>query len=342
MVLPTFDVRAFLHTVVEERIDLLTSVPAIYALAIAQPDFAAFDVSRVTRIAYGGAPIAPSLVRRIQEHFPNARVGNGFGLTETSSIATFLPHEWAADHADSVGFAAPVVDLALDAVDAVSGVGELLIRGPNVVGGYWNKPDATRATFVDGWLHSGDLARIDDQGLVHVVDRAKDMINRGGENVYSVEVENALAGAPGVADAAVVAVPDDVMGEKVGAVVVPVPGSAFDVAAVLGSPVRAAGRFQGAAVLRGAHRSPAPQPRREDPQAAAPGDHRVGSTGARPLTGPLTHPAPQPTETAAPLRTAGVRSALAPPDSPRRRRARPAPVAIAARGPAAGPGARPG
>ncbi len=113
-------------------------------------------------------------------------------------------------------------------------MGELLIRGPNVVGGYWNKPDATRATFVDGWLHSGDLARIDDQGLVHVVDRAKDMINRGGENVYSVEVENALAGAPGVADAAVVAVPDDVMGEKVGAVVVPVPGSAFDVAAVLG------------------------------------------------------------------------------------------------------------
>ena len=94
--------------------------------------------------------------------------------------------------------------------------------------GYWNKPDATAATFVDGWLHTGDLARVDDDGLVRVVDRAKDMINRGGENVYCVEVENALAGAPGVAEAAVVGVPDDVLGEKVGAVIVPLPGQPFD------------------------------------------------------------------------------------------------------------------
>jgi acyl-CoA synthetase (AMP-forming)/AMP-acid ligase II len=228
VVLPTFDVKAFLSAIVEERINLLTSVPAIYALAMAQPGFDSVDVSAVTRVAYGGAPIAPALVRRITEKFPHARVGNGFGLTETSSISTFLPHEWAAEHADSVGFAAPVVDLALDDVDPVSGVGELLIRGPNVVMGYWNKPEATANTFVDGWLHSGDLARIDSHGLVRIVDRAKDMINRGGENVYSVEVENALAGAPGVADAAVVAVPDEVLGEKVGAVVVPVPGAEFE------------------------------------------------------------------------------------------------------------------
>jgi acyl-CoA synthetase (AMP-forming)/AMP-acid ligase II len=130
-----------------------------------------------------------------------------------------------------VGLAAPVVDLALaDPNDA--GVGELLVRGPNVVDGYWNQPEATAATLVDRWLHTGDLARIDD-GLVHVVDRAKDLINRGGENVYSVEVDNALAGAPGVADAAVVGVPDGVMGEKVGAVVVPAPGATIDVAVVL-------------------------------------------------------------------------------------------------------------
>ncbi|WP_219416835.1 class I adenylate-forming enzyme family protein [Pseudonocardia nigra] len=230
MILPEFQVQAFLRTVVEERVNALTSVPAIYALAMVQPNFAEFDVTAVTKLSYGGAPIAPSLVQRIQERFPNARVGNGFGLTETSSIATYLPHEWAAGHADSVGFAAPVVDLALADPDA-AGVGELLVRGPNVVAGYWNKPDATRETFVDGWLHSGDLARIDDEGLVYVVDRAKDMINRGGENVYSVEVENALAGAPGVADAAVVGVPDEVMGEKVGAVVVP--GAGFDPERVL-------------------------------------------------------------------------------------------------------------
>jgi long-chain acyl-CoA synthetase len=230
VVLPVFHVRAFLRTVADERIDLLTSVPAIYALALAQPDFAAYDLKAVSRISYGGAPIAPALVRRIQNAFPNARVGNGFGLTETSSIATFLPHEWAAEHADSVGFAAPVVDLALDAPG--DGVGELLVRGPNVVEGYWNKPEATAAAFVDGWLHTGDLARVDD-GLVRVVDRAKDMINRGGENVYSVEVENALAGAPGVGEAAVVGVPDDVLGEKVGAVIVPLPGQPFAVEPVL-------------------------------------------------------------------------------------------------------------
>jgi long-chain acyl-CoA synthetase len=233
VVLPTFDVRAFLRAVGEERINLLTSVPAIYALAMAQPQFADIDVSAVTKVSYGGAPIAPALVERITKNFPNARVGNGFGLTETASISTFLPHEWAAEHADSVGFAAPVVDLALADVDPVSGVGELLIRGPNVVLGYWNKPEATAATFVDGWLHSGDLASVDGHGLVRIVDRAKDMINRGGENVYSVEVENALAGAPGVGDAAVVAVPDDVLGEKVGAVIVPLPGADFDAGAVV-------------------------------------------------------------------------------------------------------------
>ena len=92
----------------------------------------------------------------------------------------------------------PVVDLALDDADPETGVGELLVRGPNVVAGYWNKPEATAETFVDGWLHTGDLARIDDDGLLYIVDREKDMINRGGENVYSIEVENALAGAPGV------------------------------------------------------------------------------------------------------------------------------------------------
>ena len=200
----------------------MVTVPAIYWLAINQPAFADLDISRVRSVSYGGAPIAPELVARLAKAFPNARVGNGFGLTETSSVSTFLPHEFAA-HADSVGFAAPVCDVRLDAV-APDGVGELLIRGPNIVAGYWNKPEATAETFVDGWLHTGDLARIDDEGLVYIVDRIKDMINRGGENVYCVEVENALAGAPGVYEAAVLGVPDEMMGEKVGAVIVPMPG----------------------------------------------------------------------------------------------------------------------
>jgi acyl-CoA synthetase (AMP-forming)/AMP-acid ligase II len=231
VVMPQFEVNAFLDAIAAERIDVLTTVPAVYWLAINQPRFASVDVSAVRVLSYGGAPIAPELVGRIQKAFPFARVGNGFGLTETSSVTTYLPHEYA-QHADSVGSPAPVCDVRLDG-PGPDGVGELLIRGPNVVAGYWNKPEATSATFVDGWLHSGDLARIDGQGLVYVVDRAKDMINRGGENVYCVEVENALAGAPGVFEAAVVGVPDEMMGEKVGAVLVPAPGGGIDVAAVL-------------------------------------------------------------------------------------------------------------
>jgi acyl-CoA synthetase (AMP-forming)/AMP-acid ligase II len=191
-------------------------------------------VSRVRWISYGGAPIAESLVEQIKQAFPGARVGNGFGLTETSSLSTFLPHEEAAAHADSVGFAMPVVDLAIDEPDEETGVGELLVRGPNVVQGYWNKPAETAEAFVDGWLHTGDLGRIDEDGLLYIVDRKKDMINRGGENVYSIEVENVLAAAPGVGEAAVVAVPDEMMGEKVGAVIVPAPAGELDVEAVIG------------------------------------------------------------------------------------------------------------
>ncbi|MCI2423611.1 AMP-binding protein [Saccharopolyspora sp. K220] len=235
VVLPAFTVREFLGSLVDERISFVAGVPAIYALSLAQPDFADYDVSGVTRLTYGGAPMTPELAHRIATAFPNARLGNGFGLTETASFATYLPNEWATQHADSVGFAAPVVDLAVHplATREADGVGELLIRGPNVVRGYWSKPEATRDAFVAGWLRTGDLARVDEAGLVYIVDRSKDVINRGGENVYSVEVENALAGAPGVAESAVLGVPDAVMGEKVGAVLVPVPGDTLDPRAVL-------------------------------------------------------------------------------------------------------------
>src|SRR5205085_370702 len=189
--------------------------------------------SRVRWVLYGGAPIAPDLVARIVESFPNARVGNGFGLTECSSVATFLPHEYAHARPETVGFAAPVVDLDLFEADPQSGVGELLIRGANVVKGYWNKPEATAETFVDGWLHTGDMARLDADGFVQIVDRKKDMICRGGENVYCVEVENAPSAHPAVFEVAVLGVPDKMMGEKVGAVVVPRPGQSLVVSHLL-------------------------------------------------------------------------------------------------------------
>ena len=140
-----------------------------------------------------------------------------------------LPAHDAVEHADSVGYAVPVVDLAVDSVGADPQVGELLARGPNVLAGYWQRPERHASAFTGGWLRTGDVVRVDDAGRVHIVDRLKDIINRGGENVSSVEVEDALATAPGVAEAAVIAVPDEVMGEKVGAVLVPVGGQEIDV-----------------------------------------------------------------------------------------------------------------
>jgi len=228
VIMPAFNVQSFLKLIGDERVNSLTSVPAVFWLAIQQPNFSEIDTKGVRWVMYGGAPIAPDLVARILESFPNARVGNGFGLTETSSVATFLPHEYARLRPETVGFAAPVIDLKLeDGVDA-SGVGELLIRGPNIVKGYWGKPEATAEAFAGGWLHSGDLARIDAQGFVQIVDRKKDMVNRGGENVYCVEVENALAAHPAVFEVAVMGVADEMMGEKVGAVIVPKPGKTIE------------------------------------------------------------------------------------------------------------------
>jgi long-chain acyl-CoA synthetase len=222
VIMPAFNVQSFLKLITAERINQLTSVPAVFWLAIQQPDFHEVDTSGIRLLSYGGAPTPPDLVARIMESFPNARVGNGFGLTETCSVATFLPHEFSGLRPETVGFAAPVVDLKLGEI--LGDVGELLIRGPNVVMGYWQKPEATAEAFAGGWLHSGDLARIDSEGYVQIVDRKKDMVNRGGENVYCVEVESALAAHPAVYEVAVMGVPDTMMGEKVGAVIVLKPG----------------------------------------------------------------------------------------------------------------------
>jgi long-chain acyl-CoA synthetase len=224
VIMANFEVRAFLRAIAEERIDSLASVPSVYWLALNHPHLRDLDTSAVRWVSYGGAPISADLVARIGEGFPNARVGNGFGLTETAALTTFLPHEYARSRAETVGLAAPVVDLDMAEVDPATGVGELLVRGPNVSKGYWNRPKETAETIVNGWLRTGDLVRIDDAGFVQIVDRKKDVINRGGENVYCIEVENAIAAHPAVLEVAVVGVPDPVMGEKVGAVVSAKPG----------------------------------------------------------------------------------------------------------------------
>ena len=228
VIMPQFDVRAFLRALVTERISICTTVPAIWWLALTQPGFDELDLSALRHLSYGGAPMAPEVIARLRAAVPGARLGNGYGLTETSAIATFLPDEWCDSHTTTVGLAAPVVEVALADVDAATGVGELVISGQNVVRGYWRSPERTAEAFVGRWLRTGDLARIDEGGFVEIVDRKKDMVNRGGENVYCVEVENALAAHPAIAEVAVVGVPDPMMGEKVGAVVVLVDGAQFD------------------------------------------------------------------------------------------------------------------
>ena len=214
-----------------ERISFMVTVPAVYALLLGRSALDGIDVSGVRWVCYGGAPIAASLVRELKAAFAAAELVNGFGMTETSSLVAALPHRDVEEYADSVGYAVPGADLAVDLPDGGSDTGELLARGAGVLHEYWNRPDATAAAFVDGWLRTGDIVRVDDAGRIYVVDRAKDIIIRGGENVSSVEVESALESVPGVTEAAVIGVPDDVMGEKVGAVVV-VEGEP-DVAAII-------------------------------------------------------------------------------------------------------------
>jgi steroid-24-oyl-CoA synthetase len=218
-----------LELIERERITTFGGVPAMVWQVLDHPDFATRDTSSVQSIGYGGAPAAPELVRRIEQMFPGRTPSNGYGLTETSSVTTMNSGADYLRKPDSVGVPVPVCDVKVvgpsgEALPAGE-VGELWIRGPNVVKGYFNKPEATEASFTDGWLHSGDVARIDDEGFVSIVDRAKDMIIRGGENVYCVEVEAALYEHPSVNDAAVIGIPQQVLGEEVGAVVYCLPGS---------------------------------------------------------------------------------------------------------------------
>jgi long-chain acyl-CoA synthetase len=231
-----WDPERALELIERERVVTFGGVPAMVMQVLDSPSFATRDTSSVRSVAYGGAPAPPDLVRRIKEHFPVGAPSNGYGLTETSSVTTMISGDDYVRRPDSVGPPVPVCDVRVvpdgfagaEPSDLPSGpdvTGELWIKGPNVVRGYWNKPDATAATFTDGWLHSGDVARIDEDGFVYIVDRAKDMVIRGGENVYSVEVEAALFEHPAVADAAVIGVPHEVLGEEVGAAVVLRPGS---------------------------------------------------------------------------------------------------------------------
>jgi long-chain acyl-CoA synthetase len=224
-----WDPEIAMQLIEREKINGCGGVPTIAWQLIEHPNRHKYDLSSLESVAYGGAPSAPELVRKIVETFPKSLPGNGWGMTETSATCTSNSAEDYEHRPDSCGPPVAVCDLKIMTVDGtrelpIGEVGELWARGPNIVKGYWNKPQETAATFVDGWVKTGDLARLDEEGFCFIIDRAKDMLIRGGENIYCIEVENVLYEHPAVMDAALVAIPHHTLGEEPGAVVHLKPG----------------------------------------------------------------------------------------------------------------------
>ena len=224
-------VEAF-ELIEREGVNSAGGVPTIAWQLIEHPRRGEFDLSSLEQVTYGGAPASPELVRRIVEAFPKSQPGCGWGMTETTATFTHHVGEDYRNRPGSAGPAVPVCDMRIvsdEGRDLPAGeVGELWVRGPNVIAGYWNRPEANAKTFDDGWLKTGDLARLDDEGFLFIVDRKKDMLIRGGENIYCIEVEDALYSHPAVMDAAVIGLPHHTLGEEPVAVVAVKPGMAAD------------------------------------------------------------------------------------------------------------------
>ena len=201
-----------------EHISSAGGVPTIAWQLIEHPARAKYDLSSLESVSYGGAPASSALVQRIAEAFPKAQPGMGWGMTETSGTFTHHGAEDYIHRPDSAGPAMPVGLMKIADDDGqplpTGTVGELWVRGPNVVKRYWNKPEETARTFVDGWLRTGDLARLDDEGFLFIVDRKKDMLIRGGENIYCAEVEAVLYRHPAVMDAGVIGRAHTTLGEE--------------------------------------------------------------------------------------------------------------------------------
>ncbi len=225
-----FDPADALSLIERERITTIGGVPTVVMQLLDHPRLAETDISSVRLVSYGGAPAPPELVRRIRQTFQLAQPGNGYGLTETAAAIALNTGPDYVERPTSCGVPVPVCRVAIvpdghvgsepPPVGAPDTVGELWVQGPNVIPGYWNRPDETAEAITNGWLHTGDIARLDADGYLHIVDRAKDVIIRGGENVYSIHVETALFEHPDVEDCAVVGLPHPTLGEEVAAFVV--------------------------------------------------------------------------------------------------------------------------
>ncbi|WP_310475073.1 class I adenylate-forming enzyme family protein [Sandarakinorhabdus sp.] len=231
-----WDAGEALRIIAQERVTSIGGVPVMARELINHPDFATADVSSLTAMSGGGAQVPPDLVHKIDDKVAGARPGTGYGMTETCGIITSVSGDFFVDKPDSAGpampsFEAKCVDDAGNMVGPGE-IGELWVKGAAVIKGYINRPEATAASITDGWLHTGDVARIDADGFIFIVDRKKDMVLRGGENVYCAEVEAAIYRHAAVAECCVFGVPDHRLGEEVAVAVVLKPGESLDEAAL--------------------------------------------------------------------------------------------------------------
>ncbi|MBM7648700.1 acyl-CoA synthetase (AMP-forming)/AMP-acid ligase II [Bacillus ectoiniformans] len=223
-----YQTEPFIQSLVSEKITFLFNVPTIYVMLMSSSSFQSNSYEYVETIAYGGAPMSAETIKQIHRFFPNASMHNAYGATETSSPATIMPERYPPEKISSVGLPVPVGEVKTvnsDGSQCGPGeIGELYIKGPMIVKEYWNNEEANRSAFSDGYWKSGDIALLDQDGFVYIMDRKKDMINRGGEKIYSIEVENALYAHPKVLEASVVGIPDSLFGEEVKAYIVQKPG----------------------------------------------------------------------------------------------------------------------
>jgi long-chain acyl-CoA synthetase len=232
VIMRTFEAAQAVRLLDAERITYMIAAPTVFTMMREQPGYRA--AGRTLRVVgYGGAPTPPDGIKAMRDWLPQATLQNAYGMTETCSPATVSPPGEELRRISSVGWPVPIADLRTVEVGTgreceAGEVGELWVYGPMVVPGYWANPEATAATMGDGWMRTGDLAKIDADGYVTMMDRLKDMINRGGEKIYCVEVEDVLCAHPAILEAAVVGVADPLYGEAVKACVVARAGTSVD------------------------------------------------------------------------------------------------------------------
>jgi long-chain acyl-CoA synthetase len=237
--LPRFDPVALLSAIASERVTNTLIVPTMIAAVANHPDVLRYDLSSLRIVAYGASPMPEAVIRKAAEVMPAVRFLQAYGMTELSPVVTVMDRHIAPSGRQTASCGRPFMLVDVKVCDENDNevprgqVGEVLVRAPNMMKGYWKQPEVTANALRGGWYHTGDGGIMDDDGYLYIVDRLKDMIVTGGENVYSAEVESAISLMPGVAEVAVIGIPDERWGETIHAAVVPRPGAELTPEAVI-------------------------------------------------------------------------------------------------------------